>query len=428
MSIERVERKSGVVWRVRWRDASGRAHSKVVGRKRDAEAFEAEIVRRKRTGEIDLFGAGKQTLAEFAEEWWRLYAVPNLAMRTRRSYAALWDRHVIGRLGALRLHEITPVVIEQYRSELEAEGVGQPTVYRALALLQGVLQRAVEWQRLPQNPVKLVRKPQIRRLRDVRPLPPATVEQLRAAARTAPVQGARNAALISVLAYAGLRPGEALALTWGDVRDRTLLIDKASDGQGGVKPTKTGQSRTVRLLGPLAADLLRWRLVSGRPDDDALVFPSPSGGVWNDAHWQTWHGDVWRRACKAVGLTGVRPYDLRHGFVSLLIQEGRHVVDVARQAGHSPTMTLDVYGHVFDEFDPAERVAADEQIRRARETDVSEKCPADTSGEGENHETPADAYKPRIFPRISLMISSVPPPMGPSLVSRQTRSISYSFM
>lgn len=104
MSIERVERKSGVVWRVRWRDASGRAHSKVVGRKRDAEAFEAEIVRRKRTGEIDLFGAGKQTLADFAEEWWRLYAVPNLAMRTRRSYAALWDRHVLGRLGALRLY------------------------------------------------------------------------------------------------------------------------------------------------------------------------------------------------------------------------------------------------------------------------------------------------------------------------------------
>jgi hypothetical protein len=173
MSIERVERKSGFVWRVRWRDAAGRAHSKVVGHKRDAEAFEAEIVRRKRTGEIDLFGTGKQTLADFAEEWWRLYAVPNLAMRTRRSYAALWDRHVLGRLGSLRLHEITPVAIQQYRSELEAQGVGQPTIYRALALLQGVLQRAVEWQRLPQNPVKLVRKPQVRRLRDVRPLPPA---------------------------------------------------------------------------------------------------------------------------------------------------------------------------------------------------------------------------------------------------------------
>lgn len=289
-----------------------------------------------------------------------------------------------------------------------------------------MLQRAVEWQRLPQNPVKLVRKPQVRRLRDVRPLPPATVEQLRAAAGTAPVQGDRNATLISVLAYAGLRPQEALALTWGDVRHRTLLIDKASDGEGGVKPTKTGQSRTVRLLGPLAADLMRWRLASGRPDDAALVFPSPSGGVWNDAHWQTWHRDVWRRACKRVRVTGVRPYDLRHGFVSLLIQEGRHVVDVARQAGHSPTMTLDVYGHVFDEFDPAERVPADEQIRRAR--DVSEKCPPNAETEAADTESPANDYNPRIFPKISFMISSVPPPMGPSRVSRTARSISYSFM
>lgn len=234
MSIERVERKSGVVWRVRWRDGAGRAHSKVVGRKRDAEAFEAEIVRRKRTGELEMFGTAKETLAEFAEEWWRLYAVPNLATRTQRSYAGLWDRHVLVRLGALRLHEIRPELIEQYRSELEAEGLGQPTIYRALALLQGVLQRAVEWRRIPQNPVRLVRKPQVRRLREVRPLPPVTVEQLRFAASATTVHGDRDSTLICVLPYAGLRPQEALALTWGDVRDRTLLIEKASDGQGGV--------------------------------------------------------------------------------------------------------------------------------------------------------------------------------------------------
>jgi integrase len=397
----------------------------VVGRKRDAEALQAEIVRRKRTGELEMLGTGKQTLAEFAEEWWRLYAVPNLAMRTRRSYAGLWDRHVLGRLGALRLQEIRPELIEQYRSELEAEGVGQPTIYRALALLQGVLQRAVEWRRIPQNPVRLVRKPHVRRLREVRPLPPTTVEQLRLAAGAATVHGDRDATLICVLAYAGLRPQEALALTWGDVRDRTLLIDKASDGQGGVKGTKTGQSRTVRLLGPLAADLMRWRLVSGRPDDEALVFPNPDGAVWNDGAWQTWHRDGWTPACKAIGLTGVRPYDLRHSFVSLLIHEGRHVVDVARQAGHSPTMTLDVYRHVFEEFDPAARIPAEEQIRKAREEVVSELCPPPTEADPE---TPANTYNPSCFPRISFMISSVPPPIGPRRASRAARSIPYSFM
>ncbi|MFN8161578.1 MAG: tyrosine-type recombinase/integrase [Solirubrobacterales bacterium] len=427
MSVERVERKGGVVWRVRWRDELGRERSKVIGRKRDADALEAEIVRRKRTGELDLLTGGKETLAEFGQEWWRLYAVPNLGIRTQRSYAGLWDRHVLPRLGEMRLHSINPEVIERYRAELEAAGVGQPTVYRALALLQGALQRAVEWRRIGQNPVKAVRKPSVRRYREVRPLAPLVVEQLRAAAASRERHGERDATLISVLAYAGLRPQEALALDWGDVRDRTLLIEKASDGQGGVKSTKTRHSRTVRLLAPLTADLLEWRLRSGRASDAALVFPNLQGGVWNDRAWQTWHRDAWQPACRAIGLEGVRPYDLRHSFVSLLIDEGRSVVDVARQAGHSPTMTLDVYSHVFDEFDPTERVAAEETISQAR-ADVSGLCPPSVGRVDETQETPANGYSPICLPRISFMISSVPPPIGPRRASRRARSIPYSRM
>ena len=265
------------MWRVRWRDELGRERSKVVGRKRDADAMQAEIVRRKRTGELDLIRGGNETLADFAEEWWQLYAVPNLAERTKRSYAGLWDRHVLPRLGSMRLNAITPEAVERYRAELESAGVGQPTVYRALSLLQGVLQRAVEWRRIARNPVKLVRKLSARRQRRVRPLPPSRVEGLRAAARQRRRHGERDAALISVLAYAGLRPQEAMALRWGDVRDRTLLIDKGADGQGGVKSTKNRQSRTVALLGPLAHDLAEWRLRSGRPADEALVYPNLQG-------------------------------------------------------------------------------------------------------------------------------------------------------
>jgi hypothetical protein len=246
MSVERIERKGGAVWRVRWRDAQGRERSKVIGRKRDAEVFEAEVVRRKRTGDLDLLTGGRETLAEFAEEWWKLYAVPNLASRTLQSYAKLWDRHVGPRLGSMRLSAITPEVVERYRAELEADGVGLPTVHRALVQLQGVLRCAVEWRRIGNNPVKAVKKPKVRRYREVRPLPPLSVERLRiAAAGRRRTHGPRDATLIAVLAYAGIRPQEAQALRWSDVRERTLLIEKAADGQGGVKSTKTGQTRTV---------------------------------------------------------------------------------------------------------------------------------------------------------------------------------------
>lgn len=49
----------------------------------------------------------------------------------------------------------------------------------------------------------------------------------------------------------------------------------------------------------------------------------------------------------------LRPYDLRHTFVSQPIDEGQSIVEIARQAGHSPTMTLTVYGHIFDRRDAA---------------------------------------------------------------------------
>jgi integrase len=48
-----------------------------------------------------------------------------------------------------------------------------------------------------------------------------------------------SATLVSVLAYAGVRPGEALALTFGDVRERTILVERAAS-LGEVKETKTG--------------------------------------------------------------------------------------------------------------------------------------------------------------------------------------------
>jgi hypothetical protein len=75
---------------------------------------------------------------------------------------------------------------------------------------------------------------------------------------------------------------------------------------------------------------------------------------------------IFEPAAERAGLGRVRPYDLRHSFVSLLIAEGRSIVEVARQAGHSPTMALDTYGHVFDELDGAERMSGEQASEGAR--------------------------------------------------------------
>lgn len=266
MSVEKVPRKGGFEWRVRWR-VNGQPHSKVIGRKRDAEAYDAEIKRRKRLGQLAQMDAGTQTVAEFAEEWWRLHAIPNLATRTRKTYASIFDTHILPRLGGIPLREVTPGVVAGLRADLEANGVGPAATRKALSLLQGIFACAVTWGHVQVNPVVGVRKPSGKRVREIVPPSLATVERIRGymLARG----NLRDATLVSLLAYAGLRPQEALALPWVNVRDRTLLVARAQ-GDGGIKGTKTGQTRSVRLLAPLAADLNEWLLASGRPDGDGL--------------------------------------------------------------------------------------------------------------------------------------------------------------
>lgn len=233
--IEKRKLKNGRhVYRVRWREGGrgSKEHVRAFDRKEDAERFETEIRRRKQLGELASFEQGRQTLDEWAREWFRTYAQPILARSTLVYYAHAWDKYVLPNLGAYELRRITPEVVAAFADELRQAGVGEPTARKVLSLLQGVLQRAVVLGHIRSNPVAPIRKPGQRRRRVVRPLAPGAVERLR---HQMPTE--RDAALVSVLAYSGLRPGEALALTWGDIGDRTILVER-SLALGEVKATK----------------------------------------------------------------------------------------------------------------------------------------------------------------------------------------------
>jgi len=233
---------------------------------------------------------GTETLAEHVEEWWRTYARPNLAVRTLGVYASEWDLHVEPYLGHMRLRDIDVRVVQSWLADLAEAGVGLPTRKRTLALLSGVLQRAVEWQRIPSNQARLAKLPPVRRQREVPSMPPRVVEAIRAQL------GARDAALVSVLAYAGPRPSEALARRWRDVGKSTLLMHATK--------RTSRRLRSTPLLAPLRADLTEWRLASGRPGEDALVFPRRDGKQWTDGDLRNWRNRVYKPAARAAGLTG----------------------------------------------------------------------------------------------------------------------------
>ena len=85
----------------------------------------------------------------------------------------------------------------------------------------------------------------------------------------------RDRLRVSTLICRGLRSGEALAVRWCDVRDRTITVDRAFVA-GGLNSTKTHRRRAVALIRALAAE----RAASGpsSASDYDLVVPNLTGG------------------------------------------------------------------------------------------------------------------------------------------------------
>jgi integrase len=333
--------------------------------KRDAERFDLQVKDARQAGTLARLDGGRETLDEYVEHTWAPIHVAPLAEKTGALYAGLYDRHISPTLGGYQLRELTPELVGRWQADRLNAGAPVESTRKALTLLGGILQRAVETGRIPSNPQRLVRKTAPAASEEVRPLAPATVEALRTLLRP------RDAMLVSLLAYAGLRPQEARALRWAHVGERTLTVHAPKTRRHRTQP------RSVRLLAPLAQDLREWRLLSGRPADSAPVIPAmdtharSSGEAWSEVGYEQWITRVWAPALKAAGLDYQRPYDCRHSFASLLLHEGRSVIYVARQLGHSATLTMRTYGHVIEELDEAPRLPAEDAIRQARESNFA---------------------------------------------------------
>jgi len=362
-----VQKRSKGAWRVRWKEGD-RWQSRTFTTKKDATTFDSEILRRRRLGSLADLDAGLETLDSYVTGTWAIAYASTLAEKTRRTYTCLYDTHLHPTLGDVPLRDLTPDMIGRWQQDRLAAGAGRASVRQSLGLLGNVLQRAVESSRISRNPARLVRKAKMPRRAEIQPLAPITIEAMRTASTP------RDAVLISLLAYSGLRPGEALGLRWSDVRDRRTILVQRAISVGEVKAGKTGE-RTVRLLSPLAADLREWDLRSGRPSDKQLVIPGKDGNPWTEEAYRSWRRQAFARAVTAAGIDHARPYDLRHSFASLLLYEGRSVIYVARQLGHGAQLTLGTYGHVIEELEDAPRQDAEAEILAARETCAAPQLP-----------------------------------------------------
>jgi integrase len=390
-------------YRVRFQNARGERTGRTFDRAEDALDFRARLRLLKRAGDLPVLDAGRESLEQLMEDYWRLYAETRLEPATRKKYRCLWDKHIDRRLGGMELRQITPLVLSEFVAELQQDGAGAPTIRSCLGLLQGMFARAVEWDRARVNVVKLIAKPRVRRARAIKPLCPADVEALRRHMLRNPKHGLRDATLVSVLAYAGLRPEEALALEYQHVRASTILVEqKWVDGE--ILPgQKTARPpRFPPLLDALRVDLHDYELACGRTR--GLIFAQADGAPWDDHDWRDWRSRVWQPACEVVGLAtitkttiikdgkrktrrtydGPVPYDLRHSFASHLIHEGKHsIVQIAEWMGHSPITLLTHYAHLIADGAGKSALPSEQAINAARGTQAPNATSSSTAANGQ---------------------------------------------
>lgn len=85
--------------------------------------------------------------------------------------------------------------------------------------------------------------------------------------------------------------------------------------------------------------------------------------MWRRSTWRR----VWETARAKAGLDELDTYELRHTAASLAIHSGANVKTVQRMLGHrSAAITLDIYGHLWDDELDLLPAAMDEHMRAER--------------------------------------------------------------
>ena len=162
-----------------------------------------------------------------------------------------------------------------------------------------------------------------------------------------------DAALISILAYVGLRPEEARALEPGNLVHRGGEFDLREDQTKEKTP-----ARTTAIPKPI------------RPEVRAFVKGLPADGQeWTASGIRNWRRRHFRPAAEAAGLPeDFRPYDLRHTCASLMLRAGIPAPDVAEHLGHSLETLLSVYAHAIKAMKGQPAQSLDAAIEAARST------------------------------------------------------------
>lgn len=267
------------------------------------------------------------------------------------------------------LTDITPILIDQWRTQRLKLGRTTETINRDVATFKAALSKAVEWGLINTHPLaklklfKADNSAKVRYLNDdeeqcLRMALHQREEEMFAARKRANqwreersynllplpsreqfIDHIKPMVLLSI--NTGIRQGELFSLQWQNINfdTKTLTIEG--------KLAKSGKTRHVPLNNEAFSVLQKWHKTTS---NNQLVFPNRDGKKFDNVK------KAWANLLKTAEVNNFRWHDMRHHFASRLVMAGVDLNTVRELLGHSDIKMTLRYAHLAPEH-KAEAVA-----------------------------------------------------------------------
>jgi integrase len=284
----------------------------ISGTQRDAEAFERTQKTRLSNGSY-ISKTEKRTFGQVAALFLAECETRSRPTSTLKNYKSILDNHLLPDLanhdaGSIRKQDLAATFAEKLKAAATVE-----LVNRTIRVLKAVLNFALDKEMIERNPMTRFRPYEGRGERAVKrgAFEESEIRALLSAARP------QERALIGLLCFTGLRPGEAFALRGQDLdlEAGTALVTRNWDhrGQRFTEPKTAAGNRTVALSGWVVAELTAHQ---GRDErlSTELVFSNRNAKPMNPSNFRR---DVWLPLRKRAKVRELDLYSSRHTFASL---------------------------------------------------------------------------------------------------------------
>lgn len=310
------------------------------------------------------------TVAEYFPIYWEGYLTKGNASTTHDKTFSYFKNHILPHFGAVSLKNLTPLMCKTFATRLinSLRSARQILVY-----LKSFLTDLTNMKLLKENPMEHVsiptktainRQKQIAGEEDVFFSNYYTSDELKQFLSFSKIhcQPMKNT-FFMLLAYTGLRRGEAIALRWEDIDfDKKLIrVNKSAaysnEKKLHIKETKNYLTRKVNVDDETLEDLKRWKTLQQqqlimknryiKSDDQQYIFPNKYNELTNPSPIGRWLKDLYSK-CDMKKIT---VHGLRHTHCTIGLQSGAFTIkEMMYRLGYRDIqVTMDVYTHVTHE-------------------------------------------------------------------------------